>query len=197
MATKRKNKYKAKAKRKSLLGGIGDPSKSKNDWGGTLAATGVTFLVGVVGGGMIGAAIGKPALAVGVIATGAGHFTGTPLATTFGLGMMASGGFLSASKPVSGLEGLDGAKERMKMFTEELKQKLYLDKLNLKKKDSSAEKKTVGEVQYFNYPELAAYYNNNAYLDRVESQIEQPLMQNSISGFSGVIYQPEISEMNF
>lgn len=197
MATKRKNKYKAKAKKESLLQSLKKPDNTKGDIKATLAATGLTMLVGVVGGGFAGSAIGKPSLLIGAAISGVGHYSGTPLATVFGLGMMASGGFLSASKPVSGLEGLDGAKERMKMFTEELKQKLYLDKLNLKKKDSSAEKKTVGEVQYFNYPELAAYYNNNAYLDRIESQIEQPLMQNSISGFSGVTYQPEISEMNF
>lgn len=197
MATKRKNKYKKEAKKKSILQSLNSPDESKGNIKATLAATGVTLLVGVVGGGFVGSAVGKPALLIGAGISGVGHYTGTPLATMFGLGMMASGGFLSGSKTVSGLEGLDGAKERMKMFTGELKQKLYLDKLKLKKKEPAAEKKAVGEVQYFSYPELAAYYNNNAYLDRIESQIEQPALQNNFAGMSGTLYQPEVSEMNF
>lgn len=169
---KKKNSYQQKAKKKSIIEGFSDPNVTKGDWKAALALTGLTVVV-AVGGGFAGAAIGKPALLIGAGVSGAGHYTGSPLATMFGLSMMASGGFLTGNKSVNGIKGLDGAKERMKLFQEELKQKFYLDKIK-KKKPDEAKKAAVGDigaVQYFNYPELAAYYSNNAHLDRIEAQI--------------------------
>jgi hypothetical protein len=194
---KTKSKAQAKAKRKSFLEGINKPIEAKKDFQGSLMATGLTLLVGVVGGGFAGAAIGKPSLLTGALVTGAGHYSGSQLATIFGLGMMTSGGFLIANKSVSGLDGLDGAKERMKLFSEELKQKFFLDKLPKKKAGDSPDKKAMGEVQYFNYPELAAYYNNNANLDRIEAQISSPAEPFNFSEEQGKDYQTEIAEMIF
>lgn len=194
---KKKNQYQQKAKKKSIMEGFNNPDATKGDWQSTLALTGVTVLV-ALGGGVAGAALGKPALLVGAGVTGAGHYTGNRLATMLGLSMMASGGFLSGNKTVNGIKGLDGAKERIKQFKYELTQKLYLDKIKKKKPDEG--KKAVagmGTVQYFNYPELAAYYNNNANLDIIEAQISGPAEQFAGEYEAGVSgYATDISEMN-
>lgn len=194
---KKKNPYQQKAKKKSIMEGFKNPDATKGNLQSTLALTGITVLV-ALGGGFAGAALGKPSLLVGAGVTGAGHYTGNRLATMFGLSMMASGGFLSGNKSVNGIKGLDGAKERITQFKDELKQKLYLDKIKKKKPDEA--KKTVGEmgaVQYLNYPELAAYYNNNANLDVIEAQISGPaelFAGEYEAGVSG--YAADISEMN-
>src|SRR4051812_1169561 len=70
------------------------------------------LVVGVVGGGLAGAAIGKPSLLVGLGTSLMGHYIGSSMATSFGLGMMASGGYQIGQGAVNGtsLSGLDGAK---------------------------------------------------------------------------------------
>jgi hypothetical protein len=72
----------------------------------TALETGKEILVCVLGGGLIGAAIGKPSLAIGIVTTGFGHYSGNKLTQLLGIGMMAANGFQKSSS-VSGLEGLE------------------------------------------------------------------------------------------
>lgn len=168
------NKYEAAAKKKNmlqgggLLNGLKDPSASKGD----VKTTAVTMVLlgGVIAaGGFAGAAVGKPSLVAGLVTTGIGLYTGSPVLTAFSAGMMASnvGNSSKAVSGVEGMEGLDGAKERMKEYADNLKNKLFLDKL--KPQPKTPEKAAaMGEVQYFNYPQLQQYYSQ---LDQAENSI--------------------------
>jgi hypothetical protein len=139
------NRYIKKAQKASILGSMqGLPTKGnvKN----TLLETGKDLLVGVIGGGLAGAAIGKPSLLIGLGITGTGHYFDNRLATMFGIGMMASNGF--QNKSVNGLEGIEGIKERLSAYKESFSEKLFIDKLIKKKAESAS---GFGDLQYFNY----------------------------------------------
>ena len=168
--SKKKNRYQKKAKKKHFLSGMNEGLPTKGDAKNTMLETGKDILIGVLGGGLIGAAIGKPSMIVGIVTTGAGHYTGNKLVQILGIGMMAANGF-QKSTTVSGLEGLDGVKERLQAYKESMKDKFYLDKI-IKKKGNTTN--GIGELQYFTYPdtmgELAA-------LNDIEKQIEENAMQ--------------------
>ena len=137
----------------------------------TLLETGKDLLVGVIGGGLIGAAIGRPSLGVGALVTGIGHYANNKLATIFGIGMMASNGF-QKSKGVNGLEGMDGVKERLQAYKETFSEKLFLDKLTSKKSQAT---NGMGNVQYFTYPD--EMNGATPALDYIENQIAESGMQ--------------------
>ena len=171
MAKKHKNQYAKNAKRKGFMKGFGSELDTKGNVKNTVLETGKDILVCVLGGGLIGAAIGRPSLAVGIITTGVGHYSGNKLTQLLGLGMMAANGF-QKSTSVSGLEGLDGVKERLQAYRENFSEKLYLDKF--KKKTTTATQTTsgIGELQYFSYPN-----NDLAALDAIEDQLTDSAMQ--------------------
>jgi len=166
---KKKNRYEKKAQKNYFLNGLHGNVATKNDLKSTALMTGKDLLVGVLGGGLIGAAIGKPSLLVGIITTGAGHYTGNRLVQLLGIGLMASNGF-SKSTSVSGLEGLEGVKDRLLAYKVSFSEKLYLDKI-LKKAGTT---NGFGEVQYFNYPEMNG---DLAALNAIEDQIAESGMQ--------------------
>ena len=91
--SKKKNRYSQKAKKKHFLSGMNEELPTKGNAKNTLLETGKDILIGVLGGGLIGAVIGKPSLAVGIITTGAGHYTDNKLIQLLGIGMMAANGF--------------------------------------------------------------------------------------------------------
>ena len=170
--SKKKNRYQKKAKKKHFLSGMNEGLPTKGDAKNTMLETGKDILIGVLGGGLIGAAIGKPSMIVGIITTGAGHYTGNKLVQILGIGMMAANGF-QKSTSVSGLEGFAGVKERLQAYKESMKDKLYLDKIMKKKTGTTTS--GIGELQYFTYPgtmngELAA-------LNDIEKQIAESAMQ--------------------
>jgi hypothetical protein len=159
------NSYEKKARKKDLLGFLpdtGDPKQAAID-------TGKDLLIGAIGGGLAGAILGRSSLLVGIAVTGISHYLKLKAGTSFGIGMMASGGYQTISS-VNGTpqNGFDGVKERMQVFKEDLKQKLFLDKI-LKTKKSDEVGEGVGDVQYFNYPN--SELNGNAALDQIEQQI--------------------------
>src|SRR5215208_4303945 len=135
MPKKRKKQYAKQAKRKSFMQGFGSELDTKGNVKNTVLETGKDILVCVLGGGLIGAAIGRPSLAVGIVTTGIGHYSGNKLTQLLGLGMMAANGF-QKSTSVNGIEGLEGIKERMQAYKENFSEKLYLDKF--KKKASTS-----------------------------------------------------------
>lgn len=138
--------------------------KTKGDPKNTAIETVKDVVIGVVGGGLVGAAIGKPSFLVGLGVTGMGHYTGHRLASLFGVGLMAANGF--QNKSVSGVDGL----------TKE--EKLYLDKVPFLNKNKAAETTDgMGELQFFNHANdmNGAYnelHNELAALDHIERQIE-------------------------
>ena len=72
MAKRRKKQYSKTAKRKTFMQGFSSELKTKGDMKNTALETGKDILVCVLGGGLIGAAIGRPSLAVGIVTTGLG-----------------------------------------------------------------------------------------------------------------------------
>jgi hypothetical protein len=171
---KKKNRYQKQANKKHFLSGMNEGLPTKGNAKNTLLETGKDILIGVLGGGLIGAAIGRPSLLIGIVTTGAGHYTGNKLVQLLGVGMMASNGFQKSSS-VSGLEGLDGVKERLKAYKETFSEKLYLDKI-LKKAAAAATANGFGELQYFTYPDTSMN-GSLAALNDIEEQIAESARQ--------------------
>lgn len=168
---KKKNRYQKKANKKHFLSGMNEGLPTKGNAKNTALETGKDILVGVLGGGLVGAVIGKPSLVIGIVTTAAGHYAGNRLVQLLGIGVMAANGFQKAGT-VSGLEGLAGVKERIQAYKESISERLYLDKI-LKKK--AAATNGIGELQYFTYPDTMN--GNLAALDDIEEQIAESAMQ--------------------
>jgi hypothetical protein len=168
----KKNSYEKKAAKKGFLAGLNEGLPTKGNVKNTVMETGLSLLVGVLGGGFIGAAIGRPSLLAGIATTGVGHYTDSKLLQLFGVGMMAANGFQKGNA-VNGLEGLDGIKERLQAYRETFSEKLYLDKLMKKK---AAAINGFGELQYFSYPDTSLN-GGLAALDEIEEQIAESARQ--------------------
>jgi len=171
MAKRKKARYTKKGKRQTMMQGFGSDLKTEGSMKNSAIETGKGILVGVLGGGLIGAALGKPSFIVGILTTGVGHYAGNKLTQMLGIGMMAANGFTKTAPTVSGIEGLDGVKERLQAFKESFSEKLYLDKLK-KKGISDGTTSGFGELQYFTYPN-----NDLAALDAIENQLTDSAAQ--------------------
>lgn len=141
------SKKKHHKKNQSLfgLGEISQPLSTKGDLKNTAIETTKDALVGALGGGVVGAAIGRASLVIGALITGISHYYKNNLGKVFGIGVMASGGFTKSDSSVSGTDSssattdfVEQAKERVMSFGEEFKQKLFLDKLNPKSNTQAA-----------------------------------------------------------
>jgi hypothetical protein len=183
MAKRKKTRYARNQKRKNFMQGFNSQLDTRGNIKNTALETGKDILVGVLGGGLIGAAIGKPSLIIGIVTTGVGHYSGNKLTQLLGLGLMAANGF-QKNTTVSGLEGMDGVKERVQAFKESFSDKLYLDKI--KKKASAGTTNGFGDLQYFSYPngDLAA-------LDAIEDQLTDSAMQ-----FQGEMPELEMGDLD-
>lgn len=122
--------------------------------------TGKDLVVGVLGGGLVAAILGRYSFLAGLGVTYAGHYMGNPITSAFGLGMMASPNLVSGS--VNGLDGLDGVKDRMAAFKDSMLQRTFLDKVIPKKETVNG---TVGELQYFDYGQMNGSDNPELYGD--------------------------------
>ncbi len=164
--SKKKSKKSSKAKQASVLALTKQLDTKGNAKHSAIEAL-KDLAVGVVGGGLAGAAIGKPSLLVGLGTSLIGHYSGMPLATSFGLGMMASGGYQITSN-VNGLSGIDEVKERIKSFSTNIKQRLYLDKIIKPKGEAT---NGMGSVQYFKYPKSDSQELDMGSLDDIEQEM--------------------------
>ena len=165
------NQYKKKAKKKSLLGELSHAEKEqkRKELKEALIETAKQTPADIgaaIGGGFIGAAIGKASLITGALVSGISHFfkknigdTVSRIGSVMGVGIMA-GGF---SKPASSVNGTlddchtDAVKARIKNFGSDLRERLYVDSIpGFKKTTTSAankQTKTMGETQTFIYPQ--------------------------------------------
>lgn len=163
----KRNSYREKARKNSLLGISTTVEETKGDWKSTLAETGAAFVVGGILGSFAGHLVGKPSLALGVLATGASYYMGSRLGASFGIGMMAAG-YVNVTNP--SLSGTESMKDRAKLFAESLKSRMYLDKILKSKKPDSE----LGNVRYFVYPSENTQLNapmDMSALDRLEQQV--------------------------
>ncbi len=169
-------KKKSKYKKKRSLNGITTAKTTANNAKASALQTGKDVLIGVIGGGIAGAIIGKTSLLIGAGVTGYGHYAKHPMLTTFGIGMMASGG-LTPSTSTHGIEGVDGfsmeeIKTRVLNFKDSLAAKLFLD--TLQKPTTTTH--SIGAVNYYSYPTTEI---DVSALDQLHQQITQ----------SGIAYQ--------
>lgn len=101
--------------------------KGKNEkWKETAKDVGKDLLIGVLGGGLAAATIGKSSFLVGLTLSAYGHHTENKSLSTLGLGMMASGSMSALNSQCK----TPALQERLKLFQDELKRKLFLEKLN-------------------------------------------------------------------
>ena len=177
------NKYKKKDEKANHLKNFTNKLDTKGNIKNTAIETGKDILIGVVGGGLIGAAIGKPSLIVGIGVTGAGHYTGNRMATLLGIGMMAANGF-QQSKSVQGLDGLDiqSIKNRIAAYKDNFMEKTYLDKVMHPKAPAAPKNETngFGELQFFNPSNDMNGPNMNDELSALQS-IERQIAESGMS----------------
>jgi len=125
------------------------PMDTKNKLGASAGEMVKSAAFGLIGTGL-GMAIGKPSLFVGMGTSLLANFLDFQPLKTASIGMMATGGYQFA-KGVNGVqeEGIEGVKERLKEFGNNIKENLYLNKLFKKKEGTNG----FGDVQYFKYPD--------------------------------------------
>ncbi len=195
---KKKGRYTKKGKRQTMMQGFGSELKTEGNIKNTAIETGKAVLVGVLGGGLLGAAIGKPSFVVGIITTGVGHYSGNKLTQMVGIGMMAANGFVKTNATVSGIEGLDGVKERLQAFKESFSEKIYLDKLK-KKGITGGTTAGFGDLQYFSYPnnDLAALNAIEEQLTDSAAQFQGSLPDTEFSGAEEEFGDLDMAEQNF
>ena len=182
---KKKSKVQANAKKKKFLQGFTQTLDTKSNVQNSLLETGKDLIIGVVGGGFAGAAIGKPSLLIGIAITGTGHFMNNRLLTSLGMGMMASNGFQSNS--LKGVDGVDDMKERLNTYKKSFMEKTYIDKIKTLQKGKEKATDGVGEVQYFTYPQnlLEGATDEFDALNRIENHIaNQGLQRSQITGIT-------------
>lgn len=192
MSKKSKNKYQRNASKKKMINHITQTLQTKGNVKNSAIETGKDLLIGVIAGGCVGAAVGRPSLLIGFITSGVGHYLDNRLLTSAGLGMMASNNFVSKSvQGIEGLEGLEGVKERLQAFKESLAEKVYLDKLKALKMGGSKQVNGMGEVQYFSYPQnmLEGANDDLALLNQIENQIASAI---PITGLHDAEYERAI-----
>ena len=130
-------KAKRKYKKKRSLNGTETPAKKgvADKVKHSAISTGKDLLIGVIGGGIIGAVIGKPALLVGAGVSGYGHYANKPSLTILGIGMMASSGINATATGTQGIDGFskEDIKARVMSFKDNILSKLFLDKIKIGK----------------------------------------------------------------
>jgi hypothetical protein len=170
------NRFEQAASKSKVLQKLTSRQEAKGNLPYTALET-VKDTVLIVAGGFLGAALGRPSMYVGMGIAAAGHFWGVPLATTLGIGMVASNGFQS-SKSVEGLEGVDiqSVQKRVAAYKENLMEKTYLDKILHKKEEAPSNGATdgMGSMQFFSYGNEASSTGNElSALDNFERQLLQ------------------------
>ncbi|MBK7763674.1 MAG: hypothetical protein IPI46_09915 [Bacteroidetes bacterium] len=194
---KKKSKVQANAKKKKFLQSMTQPLNTKSNVQNSLIETGKDLVIGVVGGGLVGAGIGKPSLLIGIAITGVGHYMDNRLIASFGMGMMASNGF--QSKSLKGVDGVEDMKERLNTYKKSFMEKTYIDKIKTLKQGKTKATDGFGEVQYFTYPQNLLEGANDDFdiLNRIENHISnQGLQLSQVNGITEFETPLEMGELN-
>lgn len=194
-------KTKSKYKRKRALHGAVTANQTVSEKVKDSAIqTGKDLLIGVIGGGIAGAVIGKSSLLIGAAVTGYGHYAEKPTVATFGIGMMAASGFNAGTNSTQGIDGFskEDVKARLMNFKDSFTSKLFLDKILKKKEKTEEGTKGVGAVGTFTYPQENKELDFSA-LNRLENQILQSgaEYQKSVQGMTEEEESPEAVQGNF
>ena len=169
----------------------------------SLIETGKKLGSGVVGM-LIGSAVGRPSLLVGIITLFGAAWYKYDWLSAAGVGMVASNGFVTktAEEDMQGMDGLQqeiaGAKNRALSSLKALGKKVYLDKLS----PSMAEKMDLGELAAIERPmvfvgsemvDMGSF--DTSEVDEIIRQLEQGNPENvtgmNVQGFGS----PDINEL--
>jgi hypothetical protein len=199
MKKKKNNQYESRARKKSFLSGLATPLPTEKNIGNSVIETGKDLLIGVIGGGLLGAAIGRPSLLIGAVVTAGGHYFKNSTVSVLGVGMMAANGFQNGAAVNGPEKPMDAVKNRINTFGKNFKQKIYLDKV-IKSKPSSTSNATMQgleNVQYFNYPTDTAVNGELDFsgLDEVERQLSYSAGEFDMAGAEFEMGALEPSEM--
>lgn len=190
-----KNSYEKKAHRKQMLNGTSaGNTETKGNIGKSAMAMGTDVIVGGILGMVAGRLIGRTSLLVGMAVSGTGHYIGNHQTTAFGIGMMATGGYQAVGFNGT-LSGLEEIKSRWNAVKEDLKYKLFLDKIIKKKKPTETTEEGIngmGDVQYFTYPkELQGKPLDFSVIDNIQKEIEKSAIKHrqmhGVEGLEGSI----------
>jgi hypothetical protein len=196
MARRNKNRYKQRASKTKMMGNVLKTLPTKGSIKNSLIESSKDLVIGVVAGGFAGAAIGRPSLLIGFLASGAGHFLDNRLLTSAGLGMMASNSIVpKGMQGLDSIDGLDGAKERVQAFKEGLMHKTYLDKVKSLKRGKAKTISGLGEVQYFSYPQnmLEGAQDELNFLNQIEHNLANNIaIPQQVNGLDAVEYEEAI-----
>jgi hypothetical protein len=132
-----------------------------------------TTVAGGAGLGL-GAVIGKPSLLTGLAIIFIGQYYKSSKIVAAGIGMVAGGAY-KAQSSINGTEvgGLDGAKERLKALGQDMKERLYIDKIKgLISKKAESGTSGLGNVSYFEYPKEVEGLDMGS-LDAIEREINR------------------------
>jgi hypothetical protein len=196
MARRKRNTYQRNAsKKKIMMGNIIATLPTKGNIKNSVIETGKDLVIGVVAGGFAGAAIGRPSLLIGLVASGAGHYLENKMLSSLGIGLMASNSFSTkAVQGFEGLEGLEGVKERVQAFKENLAHRIYIDKVAaLKTNKVPRAISGLDDVQYFSYPQnmLEGANEDLALLNHIENQFAT-VQGADMQGLDAVNYEEAI-----
>lgn len=182
---RKKKKKKSSSKTTVATFGLREPKDQKKG----ILSSAPALALSAVGGAFAGAAMGKPSFYSGLVTTIIGGVARVPIVTNFGIGMMICGGYQTVS--LNG-RGLNGAKDRIRAFTEDFKQRMYLDKV-LKPKTPAIE--GLGNVQYFRYPGNQEL--DMSALDKIQGEIELSAKQFQQGRLNGVSDYQLMEERNY
>lgn len=149
-------------------------------------------VVGVAGGGILGAVLGKHSLWAGALVSAVGYATDERYTQTVGLGMMATGGYKNKDGSNAGTAGLDGfdikaeteaAKKRVFNFRDHLAEKLFVD--GMLKKNPTVSGLHGGYYLHGDIGNPEDFSSEEAELDALEQELLQSAQQFSPDSFSG------------
>lgn len=105
--------------------------------------------IGVIGGGLASAILGRYSFVLGLGVAGYGHYSQNKMLSALGLGMMASGTFHALTGKDQDDKRSVGEKvtERVDAFKSEVKRKLWLDYFEQKKGKKQNQKNEVNETE--------------------------------------------------
>lgn len=157
--------YELKNKRRTLLGELNGSPKTENEksnkdkFKSTAEGLGRDLILGVIGGGLAGAILGRYSFVLGLGVAGLGHYSENKMLSALGLGMMATGTYQALtgkeqdpSKPL-----MEKVTERVEAFKSDFKRKLWIDKFNEKKEvKKKEENKTEDDLNGLKSPRTQA-----------------------------------------
>ena len=163
--------------------------KTKGDMKNTAIKTATQVGIGVVGGGILSAIIGKPSFLIGLTLAGIGNYNDNSWLAPLGIGMMASS-HIAPNTSESSVSGFDlkeqgeKIKERLAALKDSFMSKTYMDKIFKGKptatKGSEANTRKSFSEEIPETEEITNGFGNLTQSENTLNQIEQQLVASAM-----------------